>query len=188
MFVIVIIWASLVAQLVKNLPAMWETWVWSLGWEDPLEKGMAAHSSILAWRIPWTIVHGVRKSWTRLSDFHFHYYLFLLGWILVTAHWIFTFNMWDLVPWPGIEPRLHALGEQSWAMDHQGSPAHLFKMVLLPVTEVTWCTLIFFWSFSFRTGCSLTWEHTLGVQWTDSCWHNAIRGSLHQNLNQATIS
>ena len=46
-------WASLVAQLVKNLPAMWETWVRSLGWEDPLEKGKATHSSILAWRIPW---------------------------------------------------------------------------------------------------------------------------------------
>ena len=41
------------AQLVKNLPAMWETWVSSLGWEDPLEKGKATHSSILAWRIPW---------------------------------------------------------------------------------------------------------------------------------------
>ena len=62
--------ASLVAQLVKNLPAMRETWVWSLGWENPLEKGKATHSSILAWRIPWT-VHGVAKSWTRLSDFHF---------------------------------------------------------------------------------------------------------------------
>ena len=48
-------WASLVAQLVKNPPAMWETWVRSLGWEDPLEKGKATHSSILAWRIPWTI-------------------------------------------------------------------------------------------------------------------------------------
>ena len=48
-------WASLVIQLVKNLPAMWETWVRSLGWEDPLEKGKATHSSILAWRIPWTI-------------------------------------------------------------------------------------------------------------------------------------
>ena len=45
-------WASLVAQLVKNLPAMLETWVWSLGWEDSLEKGTATHSSILAWRIP----------------------------------------------------------------------------------------------------------------------------------------
>ena len=47
--------ASLVVQLVKNLPAMWETWVRSLGWEDPLEKRKATHFSILAWRIPWTI-------------------------------------------------------------------------------------------------------------------------------------
>ena len=47
-------WASLVAQTVKNLPAMWETWVRSLGWEDPLEMGLATRSSILAWRIPWT--------------------------------------------------------------------------------------------------------------------------------------
>ena len=66
-------WASLVAQLVKNLPAMQETWVQFLGWEDPLEKGKATHSSILAWRIPWT-VHGVTKSrtwlsnWTELSE------------------------------------------------------------------------------------------------------------------------
>ena len=48
------LWASLVVQKVKNLPAMQETWVQSLGQEDPLEKGMATHSSILAWRIPWT--------------------------------------------------------------------------------------------------------------------------------------
>ena len=48
-------WASLVAQLVKNLPAMGEIWVRSLGWEDALEKGKATHSSILAWRIPWTV-------------------------------------------------------------------------------------------------------------------------------------
>ena len=47
-------WASLVAQMVKNLPGTWETWVQSLHWEDPLEKGIATHSSILAWRIPWT--------------------------------------------------------------------------------------------------------------------------------------
>ena len=46
--------APWVAQMVKTLPAMRETWVRSLGWEDPLEKGMAAHSSILAWEIPWT--------------------------------------------------------------------------------------------------------------------------------------
>ena len=63
--------ASLVAQMVKNLPAMEETQVQSLGWKDPLEKGMAIHSSILAWRIPWTempgglwgSVYGVAKSW-----------------------------------------------------------------------------------------------------------------------------
>ena len=48
-------WASLVAQLVKNMPGTWETWVRSLGWEDPLEKGTATHSSVLAWRIPWTV-------------------------------------------------------------------------------------------------------------------------------------
>ena len=54
--------ASLVAQLVKNLPAMQETWVCSLGREDLLEKGMATHSSILAWRIPWTEESGGLQS------------------------------------------------------------------------------------------------------------------------------
>ena len=48
-------WASLVAQLVKNLAAMLETWVRSLGWEDPLVKEKATHSSVLAWRIPWAV-------------------------------------------------------------------------------------------------------------------------------------
>ena len=48
-------WASVVAQLVKNLPEMQKTWVQSLGWEDPLEKGKATHFSILVWRIPWTV-------------------------------------------------------------------------------------------------------------------------------------
>ena len=50
------------AQLVKNPPAMWETWVQSLGWEDALEKGKATHSSILAWRIPWTVESTSRKE------------------------------------------------------------------------------------------------------------------------------
>ena len=113
-------WASLIAQLVKNLPAMQKILVWFLGgedprrrdrlptpvflgflcgsagkesackvgylgsipglgrspWrrEDPLEKGMAGHPSILAWRIPWTTVHGVTKSWTWLSDFLILFY------------------------------------------------------------------------------------------------------------------
>ena len=54
--------ASLVAQTVKNLPAMQETWVRSLGWEDSLEKGVATHSSILAWRVPWTEEPGGQHS------------------------------------------------------------------------------------------------------------------------------
>ena len=62
--------ASLVAHTVKNPPAIWDTWVQSLGWEDPLEKELATHSSVLAWRIPmdrgawWATVHGVAKSQT----------------------------------------------------------------------------------------------------------------------------
>ena len=63
--------ASLMAQLVKNLPSMWETWVRFLGWEDPLEKGKATHSSSLAWRIPWTVQS--MESWTQMSNFHFHF-------------------------------------------------------------------------------------------------------------------
>ena len=54
--------ASLVAQMVKNPPAMQETWVQSLDWEDPLEKGVATYSSILAWRIPWTEEPGRLQS------------------------------------------------------------------------------------------------------------------------------
>ena len=63
--------------MVKNPPVMQENWVHSLGWEDPLEKEMATHSSILAWRISWTeepdrLIYGVAKSQTRLSDFTFN--------------------------------------------------------------------------------------------------------------------
>ena len=76
--------AALVAQKVKHPPAMWETGVQSLGWEDPLEKEKATHSSILAWKSPWTeepgrslvgsSVHGVAKRRTRLSNFTFSLY------------------------------------------------------------------------------------------------------------------
>ena len=58
-----------VAQMVKNLPAMWETQVQSLGWEDPLEKGMAAHSSILAWRIPWIGKPGSYSPWDHKESY-----------------------------------------------------------------------------------------------------------------------
>ena len=69
LFYVYLVWDSLVSQMVKNSPAMWETWIQSLGWEDPLEKGMATHSSILR-KIPmgrdaWqATVHGVSKSRT----------------------------------------------------------------------------------------------------------------------------
>ena len=80
------LWASLMAQKVKNLPAVQETWVWSLGWEDPLEEGSANHSSVPAWRIPWIEEPGglqsmglqrVRHNWATCSheglytNFHF---------------------------------------------------------------------------------------------------------------------
>ena len=97
-------WASLVAQLVKNLTTMQETWVQSLGWEHTLEKGKATHSRVLAWRIPRTTVHGVStrksipalpslpglQSRTQLSGFHFN--LFMLG-VLFPFHWG---GNWDL--------------------------------------------------------------------------------------------
>ena len=71
------------AQTVKNPPAMWKTWAQSLDWEDPLEKGMATHSSILVWRIPWTVLsHGVTRSGIQPSDFHFHTGAFGFTWWL----------------------------------------------------------------------------------------------------------
>ena len=69
------------AQTVKSLPTMRETWVQSLGQEDPLEKEMATHSSILAWRIPmdrgtcWGVVYRVTKSWTQLKQLSMHAYI-----------------------------------------------------------------------------------------------------------------
>ena len=65
-------WASPVAQMVKNLPTLRETWVWSLGWKDPLEKGKATHSSILAQRIPWTILFGSQTVGHDWATFTFH--------------------------------------------------------------------------------------------------------------------
>ena len=80
----VCLWASLVAQTVKHLPAVWETWIQSLGWEDPLEEGMATHSSILAWTEPsWTEELAGYSPWgckesdmtEQLSTQHTHTYL-----------------------------------------------------------------------------------------------------------------
>ena len=96
------------AQLVKNPPAVWETWIWSLGWEDLLDKGKATHSSILAWRIPWTMLHGVTKSWRQLSNFHFHFEIFinlfklmiLSGCINRVVSFFFFFDKVESLFWP----------------------------------------------------------------------------------------
>ena len=75
LFIIAKIRASLMAQMVKNLPAMQKTWVHPVGWEDPLEKGMATHSTVLAWRIPWIEEpggHRVAKHWTQLKRLSMH--------------------------------------------------------------------------------------------------------------------
>ena len=78
-YVVISIVSSLVAQRLKHLPAMWETWVRSLGREDPLEKEMATNSSILAWRIPWMEELGGlqstgRKELDTTERFHFHFH------------------------------------------------------------------------------------------------------------------
>ena len=107
------------AQLVKNLPAMWEIWVQSLGWEDPLEEGMEIHSSILAWRMPWTEEPGglqsmrsqrVRQDWaTSLSLLHCWWECKLV-WLLCRTLWRFLKNLKTelpcdpAIPFPSIYP------------------------------------------------------------------------------------
>ena len=88
---------SPVAQPVKNLPAMWETWIQSLGWQDSPEKGKATHSSTLDWRIPWTIwkVRGVAKSRTQLSNSHFHFPSSCDGLIWSTEYMSTLTLFWD---------------------------------------------------------------------------------------------
>ena len=79
-------WASLMAQQVKKPPSMWETWVWFLDWKDPLEKGKATRSSILAWRIPWTVCNSVRSLKSMGSKIN------TTKWLTFTS--FSTFNSW----------------------------------------------------------------------------------------------
>ena len=88
------LWASLVAEMVKNLPAMQETQVWSLGWEDPLEKGMVTHSSIPAWRIPWAEKPGglqfIRQQRVR-PDWATNTHKLFISWIQsLSCVWLFA--------------------------------------------------------------------------------------------------
>ena len=99
-------WASLVVQLVKKQPAMWETWVQSLGWEDPLEKGKTTHSSLLAWRTPWTV---------QFMEFSRPDYWSGLPFL----------SSGDL-PNPGIEPRSPTLQEDSLPAEPPGKTYKVF--------------------------------------------------------------
>ena len=83
-------WASLVAQLVKSPPVMQETWVWSLGWEGPLEKGKATHSSILAWRIPWNVY----SPWDRKESDTTEQLHFLIMIKIKEKRWQVTEQVW----------------------------------------------------------------------------------------------
>ena len=100
---------SLVTQMVKNLPVRQETWVRSLGWEDPLEKEMATHSSIFAWRIPWTEEPGrlrflgSQKSQTQLSDQHFHWGQFRIS-LTQETHIMWQYHM-EKPPWAQLRYR-----------------------------------------------------------------------------------
>ena len=115
--------ASLVAQLIKNQPAMWETCVWSLGWEDPLQEGMATHSSILAWRISmdkgaWrAAIHGVAKSQTGLSDFTFTFHFHALEKEMATHSSVLAWR----IPWMEKPGRL--LSMESHRVRHYWSDA-----------------------------------------------------------------
>ena len=101
-YIYIYIFFALTTQTIKNLPAVWETCVRSLGQEDPLEKGMATHCSILAWKILWREkpggLHGVTKSWTWLSDWHFHFHTLLFGCVhFSVSHpkmWAWVRNQW----------------------------------------------------------------------------------------------
>ena len=92
-------YAPLVAQTVESSSAMWESWVWSLGWGDPLEKGMATHSSILAWRISWTEEPGGYSPWglkesdttQRLTLFSLSLWQWQWGWGCLTSAFFFFF-------------------------------------------------------------------------------------------------
>ena len=134
-------WASLVAQLVKNLPAMQETWVRSLGWEDPLEKEMATHSSTLAW---WATVHGITKSRTRLRDFTFTFTITTNALILTLSHRITTIISYLDFLLPTSNPftfpsTLSTLQSRVFFLKHSpvtSIPTSKFSQILLPQNKI----------------------------------------------------
>ena len=131
-------WASLVAQLVKNLPAMQETWIWSLGWEDPLERGKVTHSSILAWRIPWPIesmgLQRVRHNWATFTH--------------LLTRWL-----WRI--------RRETVSPRSWSPQTLSKdPPHGFNPVGLLVAFRLWST-----RWSYRKGKEADWHLSWNTFW-----------------------
>ena len=142
--------------MVKNPPAMWETWVQSLGWEDPLEEGMASHSSILAWRIPvdrgaWqAAIHGVAKSRTWLGNWAQHSTnttkVYQCIWVLLS----FQTHGWITWPYP-------------------------FKLVLIYLSQ--WNDIIYFIAEAFKIqSATLYFCHS-------KAWHPMLRWKHHPNAN-----
>ena len=133
-------WASLVTQMVKNLSAIWETWVRSPGWEDPLKEDMATHSSILAWRISmdrgawWATVHGlqtVKQDWViKHCNFILRalFYNLRLPWWLSRKESIFNVGDVGLIPGSGRSPREEMATHSSifaWEIPWTGEPGRL---------------------------------------------------------------
>ena len=126
----------MVAQTVKHLPTMQETQFQSLGWEDLLEKEMATHSSILAWKIPWTEEPGrlqsmgLQRVGYNGATSHSHSLTHTHSLCLSCGMWTLSCGMWDLVPRPGMEPGSPALG--AWSLSHrtnrEGPKAYYFLM------------------------------------------------------------
>ena len=121
-------WASLVAQLVKNPPEMWETWVRSLGWEDALEKQKATHSSIRAWRIPWIQSMGSQSVGHNWVTFTFHFHSQHLLWLVGhgNTHVIPVVIYLDYHPWKGFGPP-EKEGMANWQAKPCGFPYTSFS-------------------------------------------------------------
>ena len=142
--------ASLVAQMVKNPPAVQETWVQSLGWEDPLEKGMATHSNILAWRISWTEESGrlqftgsqrVRHDWATSNTVCLHV------WFLKTSCPISSSSTWEL--------QRHILGPHPRPIYQESLGMWFSNLCFNKLSILFWYTLKFeeIWSM----GDNFTW-------------------------------
>ena len=130
-------WASLVAQRVKCLPAIQETWVQSLGWEDTLEKEIATHTSILAWRIPWIEEPGglqsmgsqrVRHNWATNTHTHTHTHIITSGELMLTNHRIQTTHLDGLASW-------WARNHSWFSLLHQ-SPSFTYRVPIFGVYQV----------------------------------------------------